>query len=356
MRRGKRQAHRRKRKARKLALQPLEARKMLAADIGFSDGWIHVSGTEQDDLVEMYEQDGQIVVSALERDATGATVDKNDAVFDAGEVVGVFFEGNAGNDVFVNDTDVRVVAASNKDLKRLVEEGKFREDLYYRLSVVPIHIPPLRERGDDVVWLFRMFAHHFADKYNTEPLELTPEAEEVLKRYPWPGNVRQLKHLVEQLTVLAPQRVLTPEILEKFLPEAPRQLPVLRQDIVPSMAPAFAASEQQTMTAMPQFLPFWMSMHEDLNVIKDLLLDLHQRLATPSNQALPGHTDSTGSGQQNPNSAQEDDEILPLDELERRMIIKALKKFNGRRREAAKALGISERTLYRKIKQYNLDL
>ncbi|HHK41269.1 MAG TPA: calcium-binding protein, partial [Planctomycetaceae bacterium] len=110
MRRGKRQAHRRKRKARKLALQPLEARKMLAADIGFSDGWIHVSGTEQDDLVEMYEQDGQIVVSALERDATGATVDKNDAVFDAGEVVGVFFEGNAGNDVFVNDTDVRVVA------------------------------------------------------------------------------------------------------------------------------------------------------------------------------------------------------------------------------------------------------
>jgi transcriptional regulator with GAF, ATPase, and Fis domain len=124
-------------------------------------------------------------------------------------------------------TDVRVVAATNRDLLEAVQQGKFREDLYYRLNTVPISVPPLRQRGNDIELLFRKFSFDFSEKYRTTPLSLTPEAEEVLLRYPFPGNIRQLKNLVEQVSVLEINRLIEPEVLRKYLPENNR-LPALR--------------------------------------------------------------------------------------------------------------------------------
>ncbi len=243
-------------------------------------------------------------------------------------------------------TDVRVIAASNKDLEKLVEEGKFREDLYYRLSVVPIHIPPLRERGEDIIMLFRKFAADFASKYGTEPLELTPDAEEFLLQYPWPGNVRQLKHLVEQLTVLLPDRIVTKKVLEENLPRRNNILPALRTD---ELLPIVSKDPSMAMTGIignaVDMLPILFRMYNDIQEIKGLVVDLwdqeRQRTQLPPSESA---------------ETKEDDEVIPIEEMEKRLIIKALKKFNGRRRDAAKALGISERTLYRKIKEYNIEV
>ncbi|NPA33383.1 MAG: sigma-54-dependent Fis family transcriptional regulator [Chlorobi bacterium] len=243
-------------------------------------------------------------------------------------------------------TDVRVIAASNKDLQKLVEEGKFREDLYYRLSVVPIHIPPLRERGEDIIMLFRKFAADFASKYGTEPLELTPDAEEFLLQYPWPGNVRQLKHLVEQLTVLLPDRIVTRKVLEENLPRRNDILPALRTDgLLPTVSEHPSTAMAGIAGNSVDILPILFRMYNDIQEIKGLVVDLwdqeRQRTQLPPSENV---------------EKKEDDEVIPIDEMEKRLIIKALKKFNGRRRDAAKALGISERTLYRKIKEYNIEV
>ncbi len=244
-------------------------------------------------------------------------------------------------------TDVRVIAASNKDLEKLVDQGKFREDLYYRLSVVPIRIPPLRERGEDIILLFRKFAGDFADKYGIEPLELTPDAEEFLLQYPWPGNVRQLKHLVEQLTVLLPDRIVTRRILEENLPKRNDILPALRsQELLPIVsASPHSASIMGTTNQSIDMLPVLFRMYNDIQEIKGVLADLWEQVRSKSILPPPEQQQQ-----------EEDDEVIPIEEMEKRLIIKALKKFNGRRRDAAKALGISERTLYRKIKEYNIEI
>ncbi len=244
-------------------------------------------------------------------------------------------------------TDVRVIAASNKDLEKLVEEGKFREDLYYRLSVVPIHIPPLRERGEDIILLFKKFAADFASKYGTEPLELTPDAEDFLLKYPWPGNVRQLKHLVEQLTVLLPDRIVTRHVLEESLPRRHDILPALRTEgLLPTISNHPTASTMAGLTGNAvDMLPFLLKMYNEIQEMKGVLIDLLEQ--SRHTTQLPPSNDT---------EQKEYDEVIPIEEMEKRLIIKALKKFNGRRRDAAKALGISERTLYRKIKEYNLEI
>ena len=244
-------------------------------------------------------------------------------------------------------TDVRVIAASNKDLEKLVDQGKFREDLYYRLSVVPIRIPPLRERGEDIILLFRKFAGDFADKYGIEPLELTPDAEEFLLQYPWPGNVRQLKHLVEQLTVLLPDRIVTRRILEENLPKRNDILPALRsQELLPIVSASPHSTSIMGITNQSiDMLPVLFRMYNDIQEIKGVLADLWEQVRNKSILPPPEQQQQ-----------EEDDEVIPIEEMEKRLIIKALKKFNGRRRDAAKALGISERTLYRKIKEYNIEI
>jgi transcriptional regulator with PAS, ATPase and Fis domain len=266
----------------------------------------------------------------------------------------------------VEKTDVRIVAATNKDLKKLVDEGKFREDLYYRLNTVEIPLPPLRERGDDIILLFRKFAADFAYKYNRPPVRLTPEAQQILKQYHWPGNIRELRNVVEQISVLEETREITPGILKKYLPLYQQSLP----GVIVGENAKFDFGKDRELIFKLIF-----EMKKELDMLKSVVSELVN--ATP--EILPVHPRNPGNDlpvhntfyENNPvthpgtvqddpvytvvqEPEQEQEESLSLVEKEKDLIKKALEKHNGKRKPAAKELGISERTLYRKIKQYNL--
>ena len=268
----------------------------------------------------------------------------------------------------VKRTNVRIVAATNVDMQRAIAEGRFREDLYYRLAAVAIHMPALRERGNDIDMLFRKFALEMSERYNMPPVRLDEKAKQMLLQYPWPGNVRQLKNVAESMSVTADEREITPEILERYIPAATvHTLPVLSN----THAPAQIAGQEAHYDEDREFVfkAIGMLLHE-IEKLKLEIEDLRQGNAvrTASPQAapqsfLPYHqevphelvpeaeefvedekTDETHDGQ------------LPTkDDLERELIRKALIRFNGHRKQAADQIGISERTLYRKIKEYGLD-
>jgi sigma-54 dependent transcriptional regulator len=268
----------------------------------------------------------------------------------------------------VKRTNVRIVAATNVDMQRAIAEGRFREDLYYRLAAVAIHMPALRERGNDIDMLFRKFALEMSERYNMPPVRLDEKAKQMLLQYPWPGNVRQLKNVAESMSVTADEREITPEILERYIPAATvHTLPVLSN----MHAPAQIAGQEAHYDEDREFVfkAIGMLRHE-IEKLKLEIEDLRQGNAvrTASPQAapqsfLPYHqevphelvpeaeefvedekTDETHDGQ------------LPTkDDLERELIRKALIRFNGHRKQAADQIGISERTLYRKIKEYGLD-
>lgn len=268
----------------------------------------------------------------------------------------------------VKRTNVRIVAATNVDMQRAIAEGRFREDLYYRLAAVAIHMPALRERGNDIDMLFRKFALEMSERYNMPPVRLDEKAKQMLLQYPWPGNVRQLKNVAESMSVTADEREITPEILERYIPAATvHTLPVLSN----THAPAQIAGQEAHYDEDREFVfkAIGMLRHE-IEKLKLEIEDLRQGNAvrTASPQAapqsfLPYHqevphelvpeaeefvedekTDETHDGQ------------LPTkDDLERELIRKALIRFNGHRKQAADQIGISERTLYRKIKEYGLD-
>lgn len=268
----------------------------------------------------------------------------------------------------VKRTNVRIVAATNVDMQRAIAEGRFREDLYYRLAAVAIHMPALRERGNDIDMLFRKFALEMSERYNMPPVRLDEKAKQMLLQYPWPGNVRQLKNVAESMSVTADEREITPEILERYIPAATAHtLPVLST----THAPAQIAGQEAHYDEDREFVfkAIGMLRHE-IEKLKLEIEDLRQGNAvrTASPQAapqsfLPYHqevphelvpeaeefvedekTDETHNGQ------------LPTkDDLERELIRKALIRFNGHRKQAADQIGISERTLYRKIKEYGLD-
>ena len=268
----------------------------------------------------------------------------------------------------VKRTNVRIVAATNGDMQRAIAEGRFREDLYYRLAAVAIHMPALRERGNDIDMLFRKFALEMSERYNMPPVRLDEKAKQMLLQYPWPGNVRQLKNVAESMSVTADEREITPEILERYIPAATvHTLPVLSN----THAPAQIAGQEAHYDEDREFVfkAIGMLRHE-IEKLKLEIEDLRQGNAvrTASPQAapqsfLPYHqevphelvpeaeefvedekTDETHDGQ------------LPTkDDLERELIRKALIRFNGHRKQAADQIGISERTLYRKIKEYGLD-
>lgn len=268
----------------------------------------------------------------------------------------------------VKRTNVRIVAATNVDMQRAIAEGRFREDLYYRLAAVAIHMPALRERGNDIDILFRKFALEMSERYNMPPVRLDEKAKQMLLQYPWPGNVRQLKNVAESMSVTADEREITPEILERYIPAATAHtLPVLSN----THAPAQIAGQEAHYDEDREFVfkAIGMLRHE-IEKLKLEIEDLRQGNAvrTASPQAapqsfLPYHqevphelvpeaeefvedekTDETHDGQ------------LPTkDDLERELIRKALIRFNGHRKQAADQIGISERTLYRKIKEYGLD-
>lgn len=277
----------------------------------------------------------------------------------------------------VQKTDVRIVAATNVNLTEAIAEGRFREDLYYRLNTVPVKIPPLRERADDITLLFRKFASDFAEKYRMPAIQLTEDAKSLLLTYPWPGNVRQLKNITEQISIIETNRDITADILHNYLPDQQmnRGLPALF-GIKPTSGKAFESERE----ILYQVL---FDMRRDMTELKKLVNTLMAERAGTHPVATPVAASHVPYFQDAPHvvatvvpttptiipaskahtmaeDIQEtaeliEEETLSLDEVEKEMIRKALDRHHGKRKNAAKDLNISERTLYRKIKEYGLD-
>lgn len=263
-------------------------------------------------------------------------------------------------------TNVRIVAATNVDLVRAVSENRFREDLYYRLNTVPIQIPPLRERQEDIVLLFRKFASDCAEKYHMPPVTLEEDARRLLLSYRWPGNVRELKNVTERLSVIEEQRSITANVLRLYLPNiSVEKLPVLLH----------AENEQQTFNSEREILyQVLFDMKKDVNDLKKLVHDIMSgNMQMPVNEdpttySHPLHTmqspistpihSTISTPMQTPIQEAEDvseEETMTLADMEKHLILKVLEKHKGRRKSAAAELAISERTLYRKIKELNLE-
>src|SRR5436189_859485 len=273
----------------------------------------------------------------------------------------------------VQKTDVRVIAATNKDLLQLVQNGKFREDLYYRLSTVPIRVPALHDRKEDIHLLFRKFAADFADKYKTASVQLDDEATNLLIKYPWPCNVRELKNIAEQISVLSQDKSISARELTKFLqPYSSNRLPVL----------AHSNGNQQDFSNEREILyKHFFDMKKDVTELKRMFLEVLQNpnivaqnpalmnelkelkgqdnlqpmLMQPSVQSVPAVPMNNYSMNNDIHEHVEVEESLNIMDKEKELIIKALKKHKGKRKDAALDLGISERTLYRKLKEYDID-
>lgn len=261
----------------------------------------------------------------------------------------------------VQKTDVRIVAATNVNLLQAIASGRFREDLYYRLNTVPIQIPPLRERGEDVVLLFRKFAADFAEKYRMPSIQLTEDGKQALIAYPWPGNVRQLKNITEQISIIETNREITAAILQTYLPtQNTQRLPAL---IGTRESKSFESEREILYSVL-------FDMRQEVAELKKMVHNLMGERAgkVVSAPVVTTHQTSVPAiihPVQQVVSKEEDDDIqdteeyveesLSLDEVEKEMIRKALEKHHGKRKSAARDLNISERTLYRKIKEYGLD-
>ena len=277
----------------------------------------------------------------------------------------------------VQKTDVRIITATNKDLFQETQNGKFREDLYYRLSTLPIKVPPLRERPQDVYLLFRKFASDLADKYHSPEIELSEDAEKLLINYNWPGNIRQLKNLTEQLAVLEQDHLVNGEILRKYLPQT--------QSNLPALSTSSSRGGSSDFSERDIFYKVLFDMKTEMTDLKKIVLELLkksnsreeivegneaiiQRVLSEASEsetnALTIHRSSEASTASDsdhhdyiiePEESVSLEENLSLENKEEELIRKALLRNNGKRKKAAQDLGISERTLYRKIKQYELD-
>jgi transcriptional regulator with PAS, ATPase and Fis domain len=262
----------------------------------------------------------------------------------------------------VQKTNVRVVAATNVAIPDAIASGRFREDLYYRLNTVPIQIPPLRERKEDIYLLFRKFANDFADKYRMPMISLLPEAQRLLTDYRWPGNVRQLKNVTEQLSILEQKKEITAEALLKYLPgETTSQLPVLLRN---------EAAGHGNMNERELLYKVLFDMKKDLTDLKSVVASLMSGrdvddaggiYNAPVFPDAPGviHTQQPGVTIQpkpiNIDAHEElEEESLSIIDKEKELIKKAIEKHKGKRKYAARELGISERTLYRKLNEYNM--
>lgn len=272
----------------------------------------------------------------------------------------------------VQKTDVRVIAATNKDLLERTHTGKFREDLYYRLNTVPIRVPALRDRKEDIMLLFRKFAADFADRYKTSPVHLEEDAKNILLNYTFPGNIRELKNIAEQISVLSKDKNITAGELSAFLPENHlNRMPVL-------VGGAGHVSQTEFANEREIIYKLFFDMKKDVNELKKMFFEILQNpsLAQPQAfnqdvgpiQEYPAVTTSFNkppafSNGNTPvlltnDSIQQHvdvEESLSIMDKEKELIIKALKKHRGKRRDAALDLGISERTLYRKLKEYDIE-
>lgn len=277
-------------------------------------------------------------------------------------------------------TDVRVVAATNVIVPKAIEDGKFREDLYYRLNTVPISVPSLRERKDDIVLLFRKFAADFADKYRMPTLQLDEESRKMIVAYSWKGNVRQLKNVTEQISIIEKDRLITPEILRKYLPEdLSSKLPVLYQDkkdsqlserdllykVLFEMRKDVTDLKQLVREIMKDEQMAKVFRNADAQIIEDIQEETGVALpmdpipvSRPNYQEMNTQSAFVSNTQEYDSVPIQESEVveesLSLQDKEIELIQRALKKHNGKRKIAAQELGISERTLYRKIKEYNI--
>ncbi len=266
----------------------------------------------------------------------------------------------------VQKTDVRIVTATNKNLIQLIEEGKFREDLFYRLNTVEIELPPLRERQGDIHLLFRKFASDFAQKYGKPAIRLTPEAIAVLESYEWPGNIRQLRNVVEEISVMEEKRLIDGETLKKYLPNYRQKLP----SVIPHESAHFDFNKDREVLYKLIF-----DLKKEIDHLKEQVhlqqntpMRLHETTVAPKSKQIDDGVEIIYPGETSMNPAnhnfsnhppiinlrQAEEESLSLQDKEIDLIKKALEKHHGKRKKAAEELGISERTLYRKIKQYNL--
>lgn len=274
----------------------------------------------------------------------------------------------------VEKTNVRIVAATNVNLAQAIVDGRFREDLYYRLNTVPIKIPPLRERSEDIFLLFRKFASDFAENYHMPPIQLTEDARKVLISYPWPGNIRELKNITEQISIIEKKREIDADILQTYIP--------LHQD---ARFPTVVGngSQGKSFDSEREILyKVLFDMRNDVNELKKLVHEIMSERANGNVQqpssSVPYYPQSdlhlvpaqlnnnmptidiSSSQKKSPHADISDtdeyvEESLSLDDVEKEMVKKALERNHGKRKNAAKDLNISERTLYRKIKEYGLE-
>ena len=273
-------------------------------------------------------------------------------------------------------TDVRIVAATNVNMHNAVSEGKFREDLFYRLNTIPIQIPPLRDRGEDIVLLFRLFAMQMAEKYQIPKITLTDEAKKLLMQYKWPGNIRQLKNITEQMSILSKQREIDADTLLHFIPhdEASTQLATISKpgehsyetereilykilyelrgnvnDLKRDMNLLKKQINDNNMIAnVPSFQGNAIVPAQSSSLIRNESAHPYGIISTPTQEVQPDTYDAVAEEINKP-------ECLNLNDLGRQMVVKALERNGGNRKKAAQELGISDRTLYRRIKQYGLD-
>ena len=295
----------------------------------------------------------------------------------------------------VKKTDVRIVAATNVNIRKAISEGRFREDLYYRLNTISIQMPPLRERGEDIVLLFRLFAMQMAEKYHMERVTLDDEAKQILMHYKWPGNVRQLKNVTEQISILSPQRKITAAILETFIPvdsdstelvslhkgqeqshqfeqerefiykvlfELRNNVSELREEVArlkKKMDHGDTTPDKKETTLpvrQPLFLPNESLIRPSQPMAEDAIAEEYVEPApgetSDEEPALPDSTEEHPATYHQ----QREQESLNLDKMEKQMLEKALERNDGTRKRAALELGISDRTLYRRLKQYGLTL
>lgn len=271
----------------------------------------------------------------------------------------------------VRKTDVRIVAATNVNIQKAISEGRFREDLYYRLNTISIQMPPLRDRGEDAVLLFRLFAMQMAEKYKMERVTLTDDAKQLLMKYKWPGNVRQLKNITEQISILSQERTINKEVLSKFIPQDKEstQLATIKKDNDHS----FESEREILYKILFELRSNVNELRHELGLMKKQLEEGKKQPVVNQEQQTLGMTTTNSLPAQQIYIHQhekpmaedaiaeeyvevgKEQENLNLDNIERQMLEKALERNGGNRKKAATELGISDRTLYRRLKQYGLD-
>ncbi len=269
-------------------------------------------------------------------------------------------------------TDVRIVAATNVNMRKAISEGRFREDLYYRLSTIPIQMPPLRDRGNDIILLFRLFAMQMAEKYRLPKITLTDDAKALMLKYKWPGNVRQLKNITEQMSVLSEKRDIDAHILEQFIPQDP-----VSTELATISKPdghSYENEREMLFKVLYELRGNINNLQHDVNSLRKQIderreledtaayrrqhesasLEATRTTSISEPRFLPNSYQQTGAEEAEAEEINEP-ETLNLNDLGRQMVEKALERNGGNRKKAAQELGISDRTLYRRIKQYGLD-